>query len=61
MLEKPDRGDIIPNTGGVRKVRWDLPKSNKGKNGGIRVLYMDYEYYEKLYLLLAFPKSKKEN
>jgi hypothetical protein len=61
LLEKPDRGDIIPNTGGVRKVRWDLPKNNKGKSGGIRVLYMDYEHYEKLYLLLAFPKSKKEN
>jgi hypothetical protein len=61
LLEKPDRGDLIKKTGGVRKIRLDLPKSNKGKSGGIRVLYIDFEFYEKIYLLLAFPKSKKEN
>jgi hypothetical protein len=61
LLEKPDRGDVIQKTGGVRKVRWDLPKSNKGKSGGIRVLYIDFELYERIYLLLAFPKSKQEN
>ena len=33
----------------------------KGKRGGIRVLYIDFLFYEKIYLLVAYPKSKKEN
>ena len=37
LLEHPKAGDIIPKSGGVRKVRWGL--GNKGKSGGIRVIY----------------------
>jgi len=55
----PDSGNIIKNTGGVRKLRWAL--KTKGKSGGIRVLYVDFLFYEKIYLLSVYPKSKKEN
>ena len=55
----PDSGKIIKNTGGVRKMRWAL--KGKGKSGGIRVLYIDFVVYEKIYLLTVYPKSKKEN
>jgi mRNA-degrading endonuclease RelE of RelBE toxin-antitoxin system len=36
----PEAGDIIPETGGVRKIRWAL--EGKGKRGGARVIY----YYQ---------------
>ncbi|MFC2141175.1 type II toxin-antitoxin system RelE/ParE family toxin [Acidobacteriota bacterium] len=55
----PETGEIIKKTGGVRKMRWAL--KSKGKRGGIRVLYIDFISYEKIYLLMVYPKSKKEN
>ncbi|MCU0289979.1 MAG: type II toxin-antitoxin system RelE/ParE family toxin, partial [Acidobacteria bacterium] len=47
------------NTGGVRKLRWAV--KGKGKSGGIRVLYVDFLFYEKIYLLMVYIKNKKEN
>ena len=33
----PEAGDLMPGTGGVRKLRWALP--GRGKRGGARVIY----------------------
>ena len=33
----PEAGDLMPETGGVRKLRWALP--GRGKRGGARVIY----------------------
>lgn len=55
----PKSGSIMKGTGGLRKLRWALP--NRGKNGSIRVLYVDFIYYEKLYLISAYPKNEKDN
>jgi hypothetical protein len=32
----PEAGDVVPETGGVRKVRWAA--QGKGKRGGVRVI-----------------------
>ncbi len=37
LLQKPDVGDIVKDSGGVRKVRW--ASSGKGKSGGVRAIY----------------------
>lgn len=37
LMEKPDAGDVIRETGGLRKVRWSA--GGKGKRGGVRVIY----------------------
>lgn len=55
----PDSGDMVEGTGGLRKLRWALP--NTGKRGGIRVVYVDFVYYEKIYLISAYKKSGKDN
>ena len=39
LLENPEAGDIIPGSGGIRKVRWRAP--GRGKRGGYRVIYSD--------------------
>ncbi len=37
MADNPGWGDVIQNTGGLRKVRWAA--KGKGKRGGVRVIY----------------------
>ena len=54
-----DSGDVMQGTGGIRKIRWAL--HGKGKRGGIRVLYLDIVFAEKIYLLSLFAKSEKAN
>lgn len=38
-----------------------LALENRGKSGSVRVIYVDFVVYEKLYLLTAYPKSEKDN
>jgi hypothetical protein len=53
----PESGDVAPGTGGLRKLRWSA--QGKGRRGGARVIYVDFAFYEKIYLLGAYPKSVK--
>ena len=55
----PDQGDIMPGTGGLRKLRWAIQR--KGKSGGLRVAYIDFIVYEKIYLVTAYKKGEKDN
>ena len=50
-------GDIIPNTGGLRKIRWQ--SSGRGKRGGARVIYYFYSENFPIYLLFAYQKNEK--
>jgi RelE toxin of RelE / RelB toxin-antitoxin system len=53
----PLAGDVIPGTGGVRKVR--IAASGRGKRGGARVIYYYLDDDMPLYALLAYPKNAK--
>lgn len=59
LLENPQKGDVIQNSGGARKLRIQL--EGRGKRGGGRVIYVDIFEKEKLYLLLAYPKNVQDN
>jgi len=59
IMANPFSGDMIEGTGGAIKLRWALP--NKGKSGGIRIIYIDLIKVEKVYLLTCYPKSKQDN
>ena len=59
ILEKPNIGEIIQGTGGLRKMRFAI--GNSGKSHSIRILYIDFSYYEKTYFLFAYPKNELEN
>jgi hypothetical protein len=39
LAAAPDHGDVIPGTGGFRKLRWADPRRGKGRRGGLRVIY----------------------
>lgn len=49
----------MAGTGGVRKIRCE--DRNRGKSGGWRVLFADYEREEVTVLIWAFPKNKQAN
>jgi len=59
ILFNPKNGKVIQGTGGLRKMRFSL--KNKGRRGGIRVLYVDFVMYEKVYLITAYAKNIKDN
>jgi hypothetical protein len=56
VAHNPEAGDVIPGTGGVRKMRWG--RSGSGKRGGARVIYFYYCPDCPLYLLLAYGKAQ---
>jgi hypothetical protein len=55
----PEAGNVIPETGGVRKIRWALP--GKGKRGGARVIYYYHSERLPVFLLAAYAKNEKAN
>lgn len=59
ILLNPQIGDVIPETGGARKMRIQL--EGRGKRGGGRVIYVDVYEAETIYLLMAYPKNVQED
>jgi hypothetical protein len=39
LLASPDVGDVMPGTGGFRKLRWEDARRGKGRRGGLRIIY----------------------
>ena len=59
LLANPKVGAVMRETGGIRKMRFAF--ENRGKSGSIRVIYVDFEIREKIYLITAYPKSEKDS
>ncbi|MBQ6735004.1 MAG: type II toxin-antitoxin system RelE/ParE family toxin [Lachnospiraceae bacterium] len=59
LLEDPKAGSVIPGTGRLRKLRFAFP--DRGKSGSVRVLYIDFEQQERIFLLNVFAKNEQEN
>ncbi len=55
----PLAGDVIPGSGGLRKVRWS--RSGMGKRGGTRVIYYNTLCEGSIWLLIAYTKAKFDN
>lgn len=58
LLESPNLGDVIQGTGGLRKVRWADQNRNKGKRGGIRVIYYWYTGGAEFWLFTIYDKDQ---
>ena len=59
LAKNPESGDVIPATGGLRKLRWR--KDNKGKKGGVRIIYYFHDKRIPLYLLIMYAKETKSD
>jgi len=59
LATNPLAGNLIPHTGGVRKVR--VPVSGRGKRSGARVVYYYFSEDAPLYALLVYAKNQSTN
>ena len=59
LINKPEQGDVIKGSGGLRKMRWNT--ENKGKSGGCRIIYYSITEQNKILMIFAYPKNKQEN
>ena len=55
----PLAGEVVQETGGVRKVRWT--RAGSGKRGGARVIYFYHRPDTPLYLLMVYSKAQRED
>ena len=59
LLQYPDKGDVIPGTGGIRKLRWAA--SGRGKRGGARVIYFYHVVGTTIYLMACYTKNEQDD
>jgi hypothetical protein len=59
LAAHPDAGDVIPGSGGCRKVRWST--TGRGKRGGVRVIYFNQPVDGLIWLLLIYAKGVQDN
>jgi hypothetical protein len=56
--ENPEAGDLMPGTGGFRKMRWADVRRSKGRRGGIRIIYYYFRSDDQIWLMAAYDKSE---
>jgi hypothetical protein len=59
IAEHPAAGDVVPGSGGIRKVRWS--RAGSGKSGGVRVIYFSRTAEGEVVLLTLYAKAKTDN
>jgi hypothetical protein len=59
LWQDPLAGDLVRGGGGIRKIRFGV--EGRGKSGGVRVIYYSIPVAEEIYMLLIYPKSKKDS
>lgn len=58
MIKNPEAGDLIEGTGGLRKLRHSDPRRNKGKRGGLRVIYYWWDGGRQFWLFTLYDKDE---
>jgi len=59
LIQNPETGEVVPGSGGVRKVRWARPGG--GKRGGLRIIYFVRYRPNEFWMLTLYAKAKREN
>ncbi len=59
IAQNPQAGDVVPGSGGIRKVRW--ARKGQGKRGGVRVIYYASPTKGSIWLPTIYAKSDREN
>ena len=59
LVTRPDAGDLIKGSGGLRKIRWSL--QGTGKSGGVRAIYYWVVSDDHIRMLYVYPKGRQDN
>ena len=59
LMERPEQDDLIRGSGGIRKLRY--ARAGRGTSAGVRVIYYWLREDGQIYMLLIYPKSKKDD
>jgi hypothetical protein len=59
LMQNPEAGEVVPGSGGVRKMRWARPGT--GKRGGLRIIYFVRYQPNEFWLLTLYAKAKHDN
>jgi mRNA-degrading endonuclease RelE of RelBE toxin-antitoxin system len=59
LAKRPDAGDIIRGSGGLRKIRWAA--KGHGKRGGVRVIYYWWIGKDRISMLFIYPKNEMDD
>jgi hypothetical protein len=57
LITRPESGDLIKGSSGLRKIRWKL--EGQGKRGGVRVIYYWVTADDQIRMLYVYRKSKQ--
>jgi hypothetical protein len=58
LMTHPDAGDLIPEAGGLRKLRFGDARRGKGKRGGLRVIYYWWIEGFQFWLFTVYDKNE---
>jgi len=59
LSSRPEAGDLIPGSGGCRKLRWGA--ADRGKRGGVRVIYYGVTDDGQIWMLAIYAKTRRKN
>jgi hypothetical protein len=59
LVAQPDVGKVIPQSGGLRKLRWSL--NGRGKRGGMRVIYYWSASRDTILMLFVYAKNEQDD
>jgi hypothetical protein len=58
LASKPDLGDLMPGTGGFRKLRWADTRRSKGRRGGLRIIYYWFDNHNQIWMMAIYDKNE---
>lgn len=58
LAGNPTLGDLMPGTGGFRKLRWADTRRGKGRRGGLRIIYYFFPDAQQIWLMTVFGKNE---
>ena len=58
LAANPEFGDLMPGTGGFRKLRWADVRRGKGRRGGLRIIYYHFASDHQIWLMTLYDKNE---
>lgn len=58
LITGPRAGDVMPGTGGLRKLRFPDARRGKGKRGGLRIIYHWWDVGNQIWLFTLYNKDE---